>query len=333
MSARVDYRYLLRRVALGAGVVWAVFTLLFCLLTLAPGDPLRAQFLATGLDPARQAAVRARFALDQPFHVRYLSWLWRYLHFDFGYSPTRGAPVGALLARRLPATLLLFGTAFCLQYAVGVLAGVRAGWRRGSARDRRTFVGGLLLYSVPVFLALWALVYLLASDAVGLDILPAAHVTTLGRYDYSLLGYLVDVGSHLLLPAGALVLVGWAGPMLVTRTAMRDVADAAYVRAARARGLHPAAVTYRHAARNALSPVASQGVVGVAFVLDGSVVVESIFSWNGLGRLVVQAALDRDLPLAMAAFVVLGTVVVVLRVVLDVVYTALDPRVDLEGER
>lgn len=326
MAVRVNYQYLLKRLAVSVVVLWVTVTLLFLLLKAMPGD-FTTNFLNPNIPAEDLAAMRARYGLDDPLWLQYLKWMRNYLTLDFGYSIQSPSPVLDVIKVRLPRTLALFGTAFLLQYTVGTLAGINFGWRRGTRTDKTGFVGGLMLYSIPFFWVAWILLFVLAYDQFGVALFPTGKMTTTYVSNFNALTLLFDVGYHLILPAASLVLVGWAGAMLVMRTSMQEVVDAPYIQTARAKGLPPSVVKYKHAARNALIPVATQAVVGIAFIIDGAVIVEQIFSWPGMGQLLIQAIFNDNFPVAFAAFFVLAALVILMHLVLDFVYTILDPRI------
>ncbi|MDY6765366.1 MAG: ABC transporter permease, partial [Halobacteria archaeon] len=164
-------------------------------------------------------------------------------------------------------------------------------------------------------------------QSFGVTWLPSTHMTTAFKSVFSGMGFILDVLWHLILPAASLVMVGWAGAMLVTRTSMQEVLDKQYIETARAKGLSPATVKYKHASRNAMIPVATGAIIGIVGVIDGAVIVEEVFSWPGAGALLIEAIANRDFPVAMSAFFMLGILIVVMRLVTDVVYTYLDPRI------
>ncbi|MFB6120887.1 MAG: ABC transporter permease [Halobacteriaceae archaeon] len=324
--ARVSYAYLLKRIVISVFVLWVTVSLLFFLLKAMPGN-FSQNFISPAIDPEDLQALRERYGLDDPLWLQYLKWMRNYLTLQFGYSTLSPTPVIDMVKARLPRTLVLFGTAFLLQYTVGTLAGINFGWRRGSRTDQAGFVGGLTLYSIPFFWVGWILLFLLAYEQFGVAWFPIGRMTTTGQAQYTALSLLMDVGYHLILPAAALVMVGWAGAMLVMRTSMQEVVDAPYIQTARAKGLPPSVVKYKHAARNALIPVATQAIVGIAFIVDGAVIVESIFSWPGMGQMLINAIFDKNFPVAFAAFFVLAALVILMHLVLDFAYTVLDPRI------
>jgi peptide/nickel transport system permease protein len=326
MAARINYQYLLKRLVVSVFVLWITISLLFVLLKAMPGD-FTTNFISPTVDPEDLQILQERYGLNDPLWVQYLKWMRNYLTLQFGYSMTSPTPVLDVIKTRLPRTLALFGTAFLFQYTVGALAGINFGWRRGTTTDQAGFVGGLTLYSIPFFWVGWILLFFFAYEGFGVALFPIGKMTTVGTANFDAVGLLLDVGYHMVLPAASLVLVGWAGAMLVMRTSMQEVVDEPYVQTARAKGLPPSVVKYKHAARNALIPVATQGIIGIAFIIDGAVIVERIFSWPGMGDLLIGAIFNNNFPVAFAAFFVLAALVIVMHLVLDFVYTVLDPRI------
>ena len=325
-GTRISFEYLLKRLVASVLVLWVVLTLLFLLLKAMPGD-ITTLLLNPNLEASDIQNLREQFGLDQPLWVQYLKWVRNYLVLDFGWSLLNKEPVITLIARRMPRTIALFGTAFLLNYTLGVIAGIHFGWNRGTRTDKGGFLAGLTLYSVPFFWIAWMLLLVFSDRGLGVSWFPNAHMTTAFKSQFTLAEMLLDVGWHLFLPAASLVVVGWAGAMLVMRTSMQEVIDKPYIETARAKGLAPSTVKYKHGARNALIPVATQAMIGIAFVLDGAVIVEVVFSWPGMGALLVQAILNRDFPVALAAFYMLAFLIVALRFLTDVAYTYLDPRI------
>lgn len=326
VETRISVKYLAKRLLVSLFIIWALLTLLFLLLKAMPGD-ITSLLLNPDLGPEEIQQVRDRYGLDDPLWKQYLKWLTSYATLNFGYSLQRPEPVAGIIMTRLPRTVVLFGTAFLINYTIGVLAGIFFGWNRGSLTDRAGFLAGLTLYSIPFFWIGWMLLLVLSHKSFGVSWFPNAHMTTPFVSVFSAPDLLFDVLFHLMIPAGSLVLVGWGGAMLVMRTSMQEVVDAPYIETARAKGLSPSTVKYKHGARNALIPVATQAIVGIAFIIDGSVIVETVFSWPGIGELLVAAILQRDLPVALAAFFWLGVLIVVMRFLTDVAYTYLDPRI------
>jgi peptide/nickel transport system permease protein len=332
MATRISAKYLAKRVAISVVVVWALLTLLFLLLKAMPGS-IATQFLNPNLKPEDLEALKEQYGLNDPLYVQYLKWVRNYMTLNFGYSMQDAEPVVDLIVRRMPRTLVLFGTAYLINLTVGTFTGIHFGWKRGSRVDKSGFATGLTLYSVPFFWLGWILLLVFAFDGFGVSWFPTAHMTTPFESVFSAVGLVTDILWHLVIPAASLALVGWAGNMLVMRTSMQEVMGQDYITMARAKGLAPTAVKYKHAARNALIPVTTQAIISIAFIIDGSVIIETVFSWPGMGVLLVDAILNRNFPVALASFFMLGVLIVFLRLLTDIVYTYLDPRIKFgEGQ-
>jgi peptide/nickel transport system permease protein len=323
---RISATYFAKRLAVSLVVIWAILTVLFLLLKSMPGS-IATQFLNPNLKPEDIRALKAQYGLNQPLHIQYLKWVKNYATLNFGYSMQSTEPVSALIARRLPRTVFLFGTAYLINLTIGTLAGIEFGWHRGSSRDKTGFAAGLTLYSIPPFWLAWLLLYVFAFGGFGLSVLPVGHMTPSFQSVFTSWEFFSSIFTHLLIPATTLALVGWVGNMLVMRTSMQEVLGEEYINTARAKGLSPTTVKYKHAARNALIPLATQAIVSIAFIVDGAVVIETVFSWPGMGRLLVNATLNRNFPVALAAFFMLGVLIVIARLLTDVAYTYLDPRI------
>jgi len=332
MATRISAQYLIKRLLVSVVVIWAMMTLLFLLLKAMPGD-MASLLLNPSLEASDIEALREQFGLNQPLHVQYIKWVSSYAVLDFGYSMRNAEPVVDIIARRLPRTLVLFGTAYLINLTVGVLLGIHFGWKRGGMQDKSGFTLGLTLYSVPFFWLAWILLLIFSYEGFGVAWFPAAHMTPAFESVFDAPGLVLGVLFHLFIPAASLAMVGWAGNMLVMRTSMQEVLGEEYIDMARAKGLAPTTVKYKHAARNALIPVATQAIVSIAFILDGSVIVESVFSWPGIGKMLVDSILNRNFPVAFASFFMLGALIVTLRFLTDIAYTYLDPRIKFGESR
>lgn len=326
MATRISGSYLTKRILVSVVVIWALLTLLFFLLKAMPGS-MATQLLNPNLSAADLRALRERFGLNEPLWKQYLKWLRNYLFLDFGYSVSGTVQVSTVIFNRLPRTLALFGTAYLLNLTIGIVTGIHFGWKRGSLTDRSGFATGLSLYSIPFFWLAWLLLLVLAYEGFGVAWFPVAHMTPRFESQFGAFSLIFGVLKHMFIPVLSLVLIGWAGTMLVMRTSMQEVLGEEYIQTARAKGLSPTTVKYKHAARNALIPVSTQAIVGIAFIIDGAVIVETVFSWPGIGSLLVQAIVSNNFPVALAAFFMLGVIIVVARLVTDIAYTFLDPRI------
>lgn len=316
------YRYILRRLVQAVPLFLGVVVLTFVLIHLAPGDPIYALAGEAG-DEAYYAQMRARFGLDRPIAEQLGIYLLNVLRGDLGQSYVQKQAVFPLILSRVPATLLLMGTAVTLSTLLGVWLGVIAAQRSASPMDYAITATTVTLYGVPVF---WLGQVLLIVFAAGLGWFPIQGMTT-ARTSATGAALVVDVLHHLVLPALALGLHNVALVARVTRAAMRETLADDYVRIARAKGLAERTVVYGHALRNALLPVIT--VVGgqVGTLLAGAVLVEIIFAWPGLGRLLYDATTTRDYPLLMALFEVVCLSVILVNLLVDLLYSALDPRV------
>lgn len=320
-------RWLLQRTAQALVTLAIACVLMFFLMRLAPGDPLARLSEDRPLTPAQVEALRARFGLDRPIGAQFTSFVGALAQGDLGTSIQYGRPVTALLAERIPATLLLGGAVLLLNFTVGVWLGVRQAVRRGGAADTTLTLFSLAGYATPSF---WLALVLAWLVGVKWHLLPAA-----GMEDPLLdpgagwVTHAVDVGRHLVLPALTLSIVSIAGTMRYQRSAMLEVLRLPYIVTAEAKGLPERAVIWRHAWRNAFFPVLTIFGLWLPLLVTGSVFVESVFAWPGLGSLAVGAVGYRDYPLLMGTSLLVAVVVVTGSLVTDLAYGFLDPRVRL----
>lgn len=271
--------------------------------------------------------LRARYGLDQPVSQQLIAFLRGLVHGDFGVSIEYGRPVRALLAERLPATLLLGGSVLLLNFTAGLWLGVRQAVRRGRMEDRWLTTLSLAGYATPSF---W--LGLLLAWAVGIHwrLLPAAGMQDpLLSSDASFGTHAADVLRHLVLPMLTLSAVSIAATMRYQRSAMLEVLRLPFILTARAKGLSENTVTWHHAWRNALFPVITLFGLWLPILVSGSVFVESVFAWPGLGSLAAGAAGSRDYPLLMGTSVLVATLVIASGFASDLAYALLDPRVRL----
>lgn len=272
--------------------------------------------------------MRRNLGLDEPLHVQYLKWLGAFFTGDFGYSFSQHRPVGAAIGDALPNTLLLGGVSLTLIFALGCAAGVVQAVRQYSLTDDALTFAALFLYSVPGFWLALMLILLVSApwmpDALRL---PISGMTSVGHDALGFWGRLADRARHLVLPSVALGLASAAGVARYARGAMLEVIGEDYVRTARAKGLSRTRVILKHALRNALLPVISLFGLYLPLLFGGAVVIEVVFSWPGMGRLLYNGILARDYPLVMAATFLFGVLVVAGNLASDLLYAAADPRV------
>nr|WP_174826530.1 ABC transporter permease [Rhizobium ruizarguesonis] len=316
---------LLRRRAISSiPVLLIVVIFTFFLLESASGDAVDAYLGSIGGgDAALRQSLRESYGLDQSMFAR----LWLYLsslaRFDLGWSVAFGRPVGALIAERLPNTLLLMGSATALSFGLGSALGILAGARPGSMRDRLLSIGSLIVYAIPSF---WLGLVLSIAFSVKLRWFPIAGVETIasGNTGFS---RALDIADHLVLPVGALALIYLALFLRVMRSGMAEAWKLDFVLFARAKGLSRSRIVLRHVARNALLPLVTMLGLQSAAMLGGSVVIESVFAIPGFGRLAQEAVNGRDAPLLMGIVVTSAVLVISVNFLVDLVYAALDPRI------
>ena len=316
-------RYLLRRLAQVVPAVAAILVVAFIVVHAAPGDPVVALAGQSG-DAAYYDFIRAKFGLDRPLHEQLLVYVGHVLRGDFGQSFVHGRPALAVVAERLPATLLLMATALALSSVAGVLLGVATA-RADGVGDVTLRTIAVLGFATPSF---WLAQLAALTLALGTGLFPVQGVTD-ARHTWTGWRHAVDVLHHLALPA--LVLAAGEGALTtrLVRVGLRHALATDYVRAARARGLPERAVV-RHALRNALLPVVT--VIGgrIGMLCTGAALVETVFAWPGEGQLMLSAIQTRDTPVLLALFMLVSLAVIVANVVTDLTYVWLDPRIRYE---
>jgi peptide/nickel transport system permease protein len=320
-------RLLLRRAWQAGVTLLAVLVLSFLLVSLAPGDMVDVLAAEGGAGDAEEIArLRALYGLDVPAAQRLFNYVTGALALDLGHSFRHGRPVLDLVLERLPASLLLMAAALLVAAGIGIAAGVFAARRVGSVWDGLVSAAAVLFFATPGF---WLSLMLMLLFSVKLGLTPIAGMQTIGGPPRGALGQALDIAHHLLLPALALGLFYAAIYARVMRAAMLQVLDLDYIRTARAKGMREGRVVWRHAFRNALLPIVTLLGIQLGHVFAGAVVVEAIFSWPGLGTLLVEAVGARNTPVVMGVLVFSGVVVVVANLLVDLLYGALDPRVRL----
>ncbi len=300
----------------------------FFLLELAPGDAVDAYLVSTGGDTAMIEALRARWGLEGSALSRLAAYAWALVRLDLGWSVTFSRPVLSVVLERLPNTLLLMGSATALSFGLGSVLGVVAGSRPGSLRDRLLSIGSLALYAVPGF---WLGLVLAVIFAVQLRWFPLSGVETIASGNEGIARF-SDIAWHLTLPVAALGVIYLALYLRMMRSGMAEAWRQDFVLAARARGLSRSRIVWRHVARNALLPLVTMLGLQTAAMLGGSVVIESVFSVPGLGRLAQEAVAGRDTPLLLGIILVSAVLVIVVNLLVDLAYALLDPRVGASAE-
>lgn len=317
--------FLASRIAKGIVVLIAIALLNFLLIRAAPGDPAMVMAGEAGAaDAVFLQQLRERFGLDRPFIEQLWIYLRGYLTLDLGFSYRQQQPVLTLILARLPATLLLTGAAFVFSLGMGILIGILAARRVGKLSDSAITVAALIFYATPLF---WVALLAQIVFALKLGWLPNIGYETIGA-GYTGLRRALDIGHHLILPAMTLGLFFTALYARMMRASMLEVAGADFVKTARAKGLSENVITRRHVARNALLPVVTLAGLQAGQLVGGAVLTETVFAWPGIGRLMFEALAQRDYSLLLGVFFVSSVMVVVLNLVTDIIYRAVDPRIE-----
>lgn len=322
--------WLLARLAAALAIVFTVVTLVFFAIHLAPGTP----FLPTGdrpLDPSVEAGLRARFGLDRPLGAQYVRYLGALARGDLGESFSQQRPVALALEEAIPNTVVLATTALAIDLLLGLAIGaVQAAYARRRLDTLLTHTT-LFVYSLPTF---WLGLVLLLVFGQGLHWFPVGGVVDPVLHQaLSPAGRLLDRLRHLALPALTLGLVGAAGTARFQRAALLEALNQGFVKAARAKGLSESRVLLGHALRNALLPTITLMGLALPFLLTGSVVIETVFAWPGMGKLAADAVLSRDYPIVTATTLAATVLVVGGSLIADILYAAADPRVGRERAR
>jgi peptide/nickel transport system permease protein len=319
-------QYIAMRLVKTVLVTLAVVFLSFFLIRLAPGDAAEVMAGQSGYSDAQYIrSLRAEYGLDKPLPVQF----WRYASAvargDLGLSYERREPVLKIILQRLPNTLLLDAFALVAAIGGGVWLGGAAARRPGSPRDAAVTFLAMLFYATPQF---WLGMMMMLVFSSWLGWLPPFGIETMGA-DYTGLARIGDVGIHMLLPGMTLALYFMASYARLTRTAMIEVADLDFVKTARAKGISERQVARRHVLRNALIPLVTFAGIQASILVAGSVLVENVFSWPGVGTLAYEAVTARDNPMLLGIFIVTAVLVSLFNLVTDIAYSVVDPRVEL----
>ena len=335
--------FILRRLALVVPTFLGITLLAFSLIHLIPGDPVQVMAGERRLDPAFHAEVLQRLGLDRPLWEQYLAYLWKALHFDLGASFVTHEAVWSEFLKLFPATLELSVCALLLAVVIGVLAGVLAAIKRGSVLDHGVMGLSLTGFSMPIFwwglllimfcsvyMREWAPAWALPVSgrlALEFDIAPRTGFMLIDTWLSGEPGAFKSALSHLVLPSIVLGTVPLAVIARMTRSSMLEVLREDYVRTARAKGLSPSRVVFVHALRNALVPVITVIGLLVGTLLGGAVLTETIFSWPGVGKWLIDAISRRDYPVVQGGILIVATLVIVVNLLVDVMYGFINPRI------
>ncbi|MHC8943967.1 ABC transporter permease [Advenella incenata] len=308
--------YIARRLLATLPVIVMVAIVIFAILRLTPGDPA-AIIAGDDATAAQLEQIRQSMGLDQPIYTQFIVWVGQLLQGDLGVSLLSGTPVLQMIAGRMGPTLALAVSTIVLTVVIAIPLGVIAAWRQGKLLDRLIMSLSVLGFSIPTFVVGYLLIYFFA---IQLDWLPVQGYKPLSAG-------LLPFAQRLILPTLALSAIYVALIARITRSSIIEVMGEDYIRTARAKGLKEKAVLMRHALRNAAVPIVTVIGIGIASLISGVVVTESVFNLPGLGRLVVEAVLARDYPVIQGLILLFSIVYILINLIVDLLYTVFDPRI------
>ncbi len=317
-------RFILARLGKAAGILLAIVALNFLLIQAAPGDPAAVMAGEAGAtDEKFIAQLRQQFGLDRSLPEQMAIYMKGVATLNLGYSYRQQMPVADLIFTRLPATLLLTFSAFVISLVLGTLAGVVASARVGTVADTLISTVALIFYATPLF---WIALMAVILFSVTLDWLPGFGYETVGA-GYTGFRRVLDIGQHLIMPATTLGLFFMAVYMRMTRASMLEVSRLDFVKTARAKGLAPRVILWRHTFRNAMLPIVTLAGLQAGQLVGGAVLTETVFAWPGIGRLMFEALAQRDYNLLLGIFFVSAAMVLLFNLITDVAYRFVDPRI------
>jgi peptide/nickel transport system permease protein len=320
-------KFVLRRMIQAIPILFGIAVINFLFVNMAPGDIADVLAGEAGAaSPEFMADLRQRYGLDQPLYIQFFTYMGKILTFDLGYSFRYSLPVTELLLTHLWPTLLLMITAILFASVMGVVLGVLAARSVNRWPDFLISIGALIAYATPVF---WLGLMMIVLFAIKLGLLPSSGMETIGA-DYTGIARIADIGLHLIMPATVLGMYLTAFQVRLMRASMLEVGDQDFVTTARSKGLTESAIAYRHVLRNAILPMVTMLGLQVGAMLGGSVLVETVFAWPGLGRLAYTAVFQRDINLLLGLLFVCSFMVVITNIMTEVAYRLIDPRIAMK---
>lgn len=320
--------YIVSRVSQTIVTLFAVSTITWLLFRLIPGDPTTI-FISGHLTPEDINALRKLWGLDAPLYIQYLKYMTNFFKGSFGVSFYYREPVLNIMIPRLINTILLMGPPIIMASIVGAMLGSYLGWKRGTKLERLGVILSLFTRSFPIYLT-GIVALMLFSHSLGW--FPLGGMRTIGRISSSGISNFLDVSHHLMLPLAVALLYYIGDIIMIARTSMLEIIGEEFLDFAKARGL-PGSKIRRMAMRNAILPVVTYSTIMVGFALGGQVLLEMVFSWPGIGILIVDSVARRDYPVSQAAFFVMAVGVIIANLIVDLLYGYLDPRITYGKDR
>ena len=310
------FAYIVRRILATIPIMIVVALFVFALLHLTPGDPA-AIIAGDAATPAAIAHIRAELGLDQPIYIQFAEWVWRLLHGNLGISIFTNLPVTTLIGERIGPTVALTISTLILSIVTAIPLGIIAAWKAGRWIDRAVMVSAVLGFSWPVFVLEYILIFIFA---IAVPVLPVQGYVSPGQG-------VLPFFAHIILPSVALSTIYAALIARITRASMLDVLSQDYIRTAQAKGLSNGQVLIGHALKNAAVPIATIIGLGIALLIGGVVITETVFAIPGIGRLTVDAILTHDYPVIQGIVLIFSAAYVLINLLIDLSYTLLDPRI------
>jgi peptide/nickel transport system permease protein len=319
-------RFILRRFVYLLFTYWAFITILFIMFRITPGDPTTL-YVVEGMTKAERLATLQRYGLTEPLHVQYIQYIGDLLQGDLGESYRYNAMVSDILVVKFWNTIFLMGTSLTIAYSIGIMFGAYLGWVRGTVQEKLGLFIGLVFRSSPEF---WIGIVLLSVFVFELGWFPWGGIKAIGAEtsaDFFSRYLSTSFLYHLAMPALTGAIYYMAQPILLMRSSMINVLNSDFIEIKQAEGLSSFQVIYKHAVRNSILPMATVIALVAGMSIGGSLVIETVFSWPGMGREMVESVHHNDYPMAMGAFFLMGSVVILMNFLADIAYVYLDPRV------
>ncbi len=322
----MNLRYFAKKIFQSIITILIVLTISFILFRVMPGDPT-SMFVKSGMDPEVAAQIKANYGLNLPIYQQYFVYIKNAMMGDFGTSFSFKKPVMEVIGNRLPNTLLLALCAQTLAIAFGIIFGTVAAAHRGKKIDVGLLSVALLIYAIPAF---WFGMVLLVIFGVKLGWVPLFGMTTPGLRNVSTFVYIKDVAHHLIIPTITLGLAIFGSYVMIMRSSLLDVFTEDYISTARAKGFNRKYIIRKHALPNAMLPMVTVIATSIGFIVAGAIQTETVFTWPGVGTLLLKALTTRDYPLLQGSFLITSFAVVAANFIADIIYMYIDPRIRYE---
>lgn len=322
----MNYKYFSKKIFQSLITIWIVMTISFVLFRVMPGDPT-SMFVKSGIDPEVAQQIKARYGLDLPIHQQYFVYLKNIVMGDFGDSYTFRKPVMDVIGERMPNTIILALSAQFVAIIFGIIFGTIAAANRGKKIDVGLLGIALFIYAIPAF---WFGMVLLVIFGVKLGWVPLFGMSTPGLRNITQWQAIKDVLHHLILPTVTLGLAIFGSYVMIMRSSLLDVFTEDYINTARAKGFGRRYIIRRHALPNAMLPMVTVIATSIGFIVSGAIQTETVFTWPGVGTLLLKALTARDYPLLQGSFIITSFAVVTANFIADIIYMYIDPRIKYE---